>query len=365
MNHPHICFVTTGDLQKIAIAKRALGLANHMNDLGWKVSVILQDTEENRYRAKLDCNESIDVYFFKTSNIIKELYHKEVLIRKIQPDFLYNSAFVIRNFVGLSVKYKKIVEHSELQSGIQNLTLFRRLYCLLFEYGSLLYADYIVNASQYLEEVFRKRSSKLRISPPRMLYLPYAFNPPKTRGQYQREKSAPVTFLFLGSFIVAYGIYTILEAAQHLSSQKKTFRIFLLGNGVEYNNVKKFIAIHSLEEHVYAPGFVKEEELDKYFSMADAFISPMNDTVQDWARCPSKLYMYLPYKKPILTCKIGEPYQVLKDEGLYFNPGDSNDLALRMTDVIEGRKTGITIDCSQYTWEENANSLNTFLRANV
>ena len=38
-----ICFVTTGDIKDIATAKRALGLANPLSDLGWQVSIIMED----------------------------------------------------------------------------------------------------------------------------------------------------------------------------------------------------------------------------------------------------------------------------------------------------------------------------------
>lgn len=37
-----ICFITTGDIKNIATAKRALGLANPLADLGWEVSIIME-----------------------------------------------------------------------------------------------------------------------------------------------------------------------------------------------------------------------------------------------------------------------------------------------------------------------------------
>lgn len=59
----HICFITTGDIKSIATAKRALGLANHLSDLEWKVSIIMDDTEENHHRAELECDSRTKVYF--------------------------------------------------------------------------------------------------------------------------------------------------------------------------------------------------------------------------------------------------------------------------------------------------------------
>ena len=59
-----ICFVTTGDIKDIATAKRALGLANPLSDLGWEVSIIMEDTEENKHRVRLECDERVHVFYF-------------------------------------------------------------------------------------------------------------------------------------------------------------------------------------------------------------------------------------------------------------------------------------------------------------
>lgn len=48
-----ICFITTGDIKNIATSKRALGLANPLVDLGYDVSILMEDTTENRKRVSL------------------------------------------------------------------------------------------------------------------------------------------------------------------------------------------------------------------------------------------------------------------------------------------------------------------------
>ena len=48
-----ICFITTGDIKNIATAKRALGLANPLADLGWEVSIIMENCEEHRKLLQL------------------------------------------------------------------------------------------------------------------------------------------------------------------------------------------------------------------------------------------------------------------------------------------------------------------------
>ena len=62
----------------------------------------------------------------------------------------------------------------------------------------------------------------------------------------------------------------------------------------------------------------------------------MNDTVQDKARCPSKLYMYLPYCKPIVTARIGEPFSVLGDKGYYYDCGSNAESDIIQNTAITG-----------------------------
>ena len=61
--------------------------------------------------------------------------------------------------------------------------------------------------------------------------------------------------------------------------------------------------------------------------------------------------MYLPYKKPIITCKIGEPYNVLGGEGCYFEPSSSLSLAEAMIHLIESGVAAINVEPLKHEWK--------------
>ena len=61
---PTICFVTTGDISINATAKRALGMAAPLVQRGWAVTILLEDTTENRHRAEIECAGAANVIFF-------------------------------------------------------------------------------------------------------------------------------------------------------------------------------------------------------------------------------------------------------------------------------------------------------------
>lgn len=364
-----ICFVTTGDIKTLATAKRALGLAVPLADLGWSVSILMEDSEENHHRVSMECDSRIQVHYFPKASMRKERRLKNKMIKDINPDYLYICAFVTRNIVGIGHRSKKLVEHSELQSGIPDIKGLRKIFCYMYEYYSIIYADVLLNASMYLDKVYKKRAKRIFCGSTKMCYFPYAFNEDvinvKNKSEldekYTRYLDCP-NFVFLGRVRSNYGAFTILDAVKRLVDDGNTnFRIFLLGSGRDYDKALKFVRDNKLTSFVVMPGFIDEEDISNYFSIASAFVSPMNDTIQDWARCPSKMYLYLPYKKPVITCRIGEPYEVLKDKGYYYTPGNSEEMASQMLKVIENKDTEVDAHAELHSWEYRAKYLNNWI----
>lgn len=352
----NICFVTTGDIRSIATAKRALGLASPLVDLGWNVYILIEDTPENRHRAALECPSSVNVIFFEHCvSAWREVRLKCALLRNIKLDFIYICAFVFRNVVGKGIGAKILVEHSELQSSISGIKWWKLPYVILNEFASVLFSDGLLNASSYLQEIYRKRAALLFRKKLPMLYFPYAYHTVseeevQIKAEIPNLNDGNKVFLFIGSIVAGYGAYTMVEALRTVSKCHPEARLFLLGKGGDFEKVQEYVEKVKLQEFVYMPGYVSEEDIPGLFSRADYFLSPMNDTVQDWARCPSKLYMYLPYGKPIVTCKIGEPAIVLGDEGTYYQPSSASSLASAMCSLLDSGKTAIRVDASKHTW---------------
>ena len=351
-----IVFITTGDIKDIATSKRALGMANPLSELGWKVHVIMEDTLENKSRVALECDSNIILHYFPKSNSLTEILIKSRIVKELNPDFIYLCAFVFRNlaFVG---NIAKLVEHSELPSGMLANKRLKLLKTLILEYYSIIYADGLLSASRYLETVFTKRQKRIFKQKQPHLYFPYAFQPEiykplhNSINESKKRYEGKFIIVYLGSMAENYGLFTMLEAMVFLKSEKKNVLLLLVGKGSHYEAGKKYIKDNNLDDVVEMPGYVDEEIVPEYFEYADAFISPLNDTVQDWARCPSKLYMYLPYKKPIITCKIGEPYEVLGDGGFYYLSGDSKNLAKTCIETMDNDKTATAVDPELHTWK--------------
>ena len=365
---PKICFVTTGDIRVNATAKRALGMANPLSGMGWQVSVIMEDTAENRHRADMECGANTELVFFRQHSATDEIRAKNHIISRMCPDVLYISAPVVRNMVTAPRGCRRVVEHSELAShnaDVHGLMWFK---VMAMELLSIVQADALVCASRYLMDIFGRRAHRMLCRTP-MLYLPYAYNTDVCHPiAIDRDTVADGRYAgrwiccYMGSITDNYGALTMTDAIDCLRHNHPEVLLILMGHGTAEDEVRRRIRERDMERHVMLTGYVSEEEIDFYFSLADAFIAPMHDTPQDWARCPSKLYMYLPYNRPIITCRVGEPLATLGDKGVYYRPADAEDMARQIGALIDSGTTRLGIDPSRHTWQARAEVLDQWIR---
>jgi len=358
-----ICFITLGDIKSIATMKRALGMANPLQSMGWEVSIIAQDTEENRNRIAIECNEHIQVYYYKECGLKEEVQIKTALVNQIAPDFIYFCSFSFRNRISkgkLTCKPKILIEHSELASGIPDNKGLKKYALLALEYYSIHYSDGLLCASRYLEREYHKRAAQVMKKKLPILYSPYAFNndvidAPKIKLQELKDRYRNNTvLLYMGTMTRNYGLFTMLQAIEQVIKERPDVRLLLLGRGRHLEEAKAYVQERRLENFVEFLGYTPENELSSYFERADAFISPLNDTVQDWARCPSKIYMYIPFRKPIFTCRIGEPKEIFGNDGHYFDTTQPATLAKLIGDLAAGRLAHTDIDIDEHSWDRRS-----------
>jgi glycosyltransferase involved in cell wall biosynthesis len=134
----------------------------------------------------------------------------------------------------------------------------------------------------------------------------------------------------------------------------------LIGQGKHLEQAKKFIDKNCLKNEIVILGYVEEIHLSSYFKLAGAFIAPLYNTIQDWARCPSKIYMYLPFQKPIITSKIGEARHIFKNNGLFFDPKHPQSLAEIMGEVCENKNRKIDYNLKLYSWHTRAHDFHSW-----
>jgi glycosyltransferase involved in cell wall biosynthesis len=368
-----ITFITTGDIAKIATMKRALGMANPLVESGWDVSIIALDCIENRKRIAFECGPSVQVFYYTDGDMAAEVNQKTALIGKIAPGYIYFCSFSARNRIDkrkAGFKGKVIIEHSELPSAIKGKRILRKLLDFIVERYSVIYADMLVGASKYLVSYYKKWSSLLLKSRMPVDYSPYAYNEDvvnakpvileELRNRYDGKK----VFLYMGTMTRNYGLFTMLKAAEQLKDkQGRGFMLLLLGGGPDLQEAKQYVEKQGLTDVVGFTGYTPEEELSSYFRLTNAFISPINNTVQDIARCPSKIYMFLPFQKPVFTCRLGEPYEIFGEQGFYFDNDQPGSLTQLMENVLQDDMIMSSVDMHQHSWKKRVADFNSWIQS--
>lgn len=332
-----VCIITTGDINTFATIKGATALATALNKKGHEASLILMNTENNKNRVKLEC-PNVKVFWFDRTNVLNEIYRKNQIIKNCQFDVIYSISFGLRNFAYKmfnSKKFVSILEHSELQSAIQKTKRIRWLFNLILERLSLSLFSGHICTSRYLYNKLNKKRKKI-IS----LYSVYAYSSDlvcindqlsnKLLKDYRDKK----VLCYMGTLVENYGIFDVVTAIKQLKKTYTNFILLIIGKGKDKEKLLQVINRENLQDYVDIANYVPEEDLYTYLKNSDAFVAPLRNTTQDWARSPSKLFMYMHFNKPIITAKIGEAKEIFSDYDFYYSPDDPESMSTAIENAL-------------------------------
>lgn len=335
----HIVFVTTGDIEDIATSKRAFGMTEPLAALGYRVSILLQDTPTNRSRLATEA-PSAEPYWFGAGHAGREMRLKRRMLRELAPDIVYVGSFGLRNAVlpFRATRALYLVEHSELISAILNRSWHRRVMDYVMERIAIRAFDGQVCASRYLEDYAGDKLGPDAVG--RVHYSPYAYSQstllPEGVPPRKAEAGRKKRILYMGTLARNYGIFHIMDAVDRMRRTDDGFECVVLGKGRHFDEAVAHARALGLGDAIDFRGYVPEEDLPGYFSSTDVFVAPIFDTVQDKARCPSKMFMYVPFNRPVVTSAIGEARELFGAEyPFYFEPDNAEEMAACLRAALE------------------------------
>lgn len=334
--------------------KRVAGLVPHITAAGHQVTIVAQDTAENRdYFSEVEAEK----IFVSGSGILREIQQKARILRNRSPDVVYACGWGIRNLSAL-LGNTAIVEHAELLSANHESGILKRQKNLLLEWLSILFADGLVLASQYLLRTYEERD-RLGLTEKRR--LPYGLSlEAEPKGGKKGDRSGTgdpnegtTRVLYMGSLYASYGIFDIVQSVPHVVETGEDTKYVILGDGPDRQRAIEQAQSLGVSDSIHFEGYVDEAVLDNYLASADVFLAPMFETVKDKARCPSKIPMYMRHRTPIVTCEIGEVPMYLEDKGFYYASGDPQSMARQI--VRASKSPGpVDYDLQRVSWEHVA-----------
>jgi glycosyltransferase involved in cell wall biosynthesis len=132
----------------------------------------------------------------------------------------------------------------------------------------------------------------------------------------------------------------IIHAFNKIHNKYPDYRLIICGKYKQETQKKILEILQSLAiplEKLQLTGFITNDELFQYCQTATALVSPLWNDQASIARFPTKIASFLFSGRPVLTCNIGEVGKLLEDgnTALFFKQADENDLADKMTRMIE------------------------------
>lgn len=225
----------------------------------------------------------------------------------------------------LSEKYNKpfvllydnpvLEEHSFFNPG----QLFFKKEIERRELNSLLQARSIVVYSNAVKEYLVKKTGR---SLPCFIHQNVDF----TRFEFIDDKKTggTVNIGFIGSFLKWHRVDLLLQAFTRLREEGKNVKLFLLGNGMEFQQIKQLLDTNEFKADVIMPGFMDGEQLLNYKKQLHIGIMPGSN----WYGAPNKIFEYGAAKMAVVapgTPTIRDLFED-KKEVLLFKQDDVNDL---------------------------------------
>ncbi len=149
-------------------------------------------------------------------------------------------------------------------------------------------------------------------------------------------------------------IKTLLQACSILPDQiKQEYKLVITGNGAE--KYEAIISEYNLEEFVKPLGYVPEELLQSLYCGSEVFIFP--SLYEGFGLPPLEA---MAFGVPVISSNMETMTEVLGDAAIYFDPRNPNDIAEKITQMLNEpllchkmAKKGVE-HAEKYSWEKTA-----------
>jgi glycosyltransferase involved in cell wall biosynthesis len=178
-------------------------------------------------------------------------------------------------------------------------------------------ADLIVTASKWAAEDLLKYG----VSQERVLTIPAGisyqrFNNKLSTMAKKYNLTGKRVILYVGSLAKIRKLEILVHAFNLLVASNSNIRLLMVGEGTGLDDLKKLTAELGLEERIYFTGFVKQDDVPEYITLADIAVCPVPPFSFYQMSSPLKLVEYMSMGKPVVAnIEIPEQKEVVEHSG--------------------------------------------------
>lgn len=149
----------------------------------------------------------------------------------------------------------------------------------------------------------------------------------------------------------------LLKGFKLLSKKEKNTQLVLGGGrkGKDITRIKNKISELGLEEKVFLPGFLSEEDLKLFYRAASVFVLP--SFYEGFGLVALEA---LSQGTPVCCSNAGPLPEILKEAALYFNPEEPSEIADKVETILKNDKIAFSLlrkansRLSDFSWEKTA-----------
>lgn len=226
---------------------------------------------------RLDCIEIVKgKYFVPTFKGLIQIINtmKESLPNR--PEIHTHTKFYFLNYIASLLSHRYRLHHFHFEHGSSPVKDGSRLIRIFAYIVDHTFSKYVVRNSEYvfpisksIREFVEKSFQQVQFGP--TLYNSYNF-PQKEFMNKKRPKI--VKLLFVGRVIRSKGVYELIDACNKLNKQKFGYKLTIVGDGSEMEEIKNLIRQNRLQKNVILKGALPYEKTQLEYPLHDVFINP-------------------------------------------------------------------------------------------
>ncbi len=171
---------------------------------------------------------------------------------------------------------------------------------------------------------------------------------------------------FVGSFIYWHGVENLTFIIEKIVKRHDQVKFLMVGQGGPMETLlRNFIRDNRLEDKVIFTGFISHDDVPQYISAMDIVLAPYPD-IDFFYYSPVKIYEYMSCGKPVISSRIGQIAEVIRDRetGFLTKPNDIEMICQNISELIENPELRKRIGkaareeiLNKHTWQKRGEQL--------
>ena len=179
------------------------------------------------------------------------------------------------------------------------------------------------------------------------------------------------TAVFVGTFRLWHGLDLVIEAFRKVSQKNPNFRLLLIGDGPQYDEIQRLVNDYGIADKVVFTGKVAHAEVAPLMKLAQVALVNPRLSPASAAQSPLKLFEYMAGAKAVIAPDVPNIQRIVTDgvNGLLIPPNDADLLAdamLRLLSDLEfSEKIGTTAQnkaLAEFSWDTTVERIEVIMK---